>query len=230
MIESSSPNSLSFNMSRKALAGRLLTEEATPKQSDQRDLPPTPTVEPPTPQDSSPHKMDHSKFDQWLNQNPQFETQQRGASLDEPHRRSSHSPLSADHHHHHHHHHTLPVEPPEAPKGFKHNLATNLKRFSSLSRGPSLSSKSRSSQETRRSPSPRSHYFNPKPRPQFQKVVSMNPAALFCHEVDGQNTTLQRCMIYANKINELYMYDCGLSVWVTQMKEHSMFLRFLYIE
>lgn len=220
MIESSSPNSHSSNTPRKPLAGEQLAEEATAKQPDdnkQRDLPPTPTVEPPTPQDSSPHKIDHSKFDQWLNQNPQL---QRGASLDEPRRRSharSHSPSSTDHHHHH----TISVEPPEAPKGFKHSLATNLKRISSISRRTSLSSKSRSSQETRRTPSP-SHHFHQKQRPRFQKTISMNPAALFCHEVDGQNTTLQRCMIYANKINELYIHDCGLSVWVTQMKEHSM--------
>ncbi|KAF8204890.1 hypothetical protein BJ912DRAFT_1073256 [Pholiota molesta] len=110
--------------------------------------------------------------------------------------------------------------PSPPPKSFRNSLTTNLKRFSSLPRTPSLSSKSarRSSESTRhssRTPSPSIHMFS---RPAFKKIKATNPAALFCHEVHSQTTTLQRCAIYAAKINELYIHDCGLSEWVDDTK------------
>lgn len=183
-----------------------------------RVLPPTPIAKPPSSEhaqkinDASPPKVDHTRFDKWLKENPQFATR-RGASLDE----SLRSPASVDH---------LTVEPPETPlKGLRRSLTTKVRR---LSRAASLSSKSgasRSSQETRysqRTPSPLSNYqARASPLNSHRRVISMNPAALFCHEIGGQTTTLQRCSIYANKINELSMYDCGLSDWIVQMKDQS---------
>lgn len=204
-----------------------------------RVLPPTPVAKPPLStvptqraKDSSPPKIDHAKFDQWLKENPQVGTgdiRRRGISLDDPIRSGldqPKSPLSADH---------LSVEqPPEPPlKGLRRSLTTKVKRFSSISRAASLSSKStnRSSQDTRRSsrtPSPLAHYATPTTiSSSHNKIILMNPSALFCHEVVGQTTTLQRCYIYANKINELAMYDCGLSSWIGQMKDQSWAFHFL---
>ncbi len=182
---------------------------------------PTTVVEPPTPEPpQADQKIDHTKFDLWLKENPQFTTYEtrRGRSLEEPSGRPL-SPLT-DHH---------TGDPPDPPpkSGFKFSLATNLKRLSSLSRTSSKSARSagRSSHETR-SPSPLSYPYPPNSGSNFPKTISMNPAALFCHEVDGQNTTMQRCIIYANKINELYLYDCGLSDWVKQMTDRSWSLFF----
>lgn len=198
-----------------------------------RIFPPTPVAKPhlssdpaQRSKDTSPPKFDHAKFDQWLTENPQFtsgDLRSTGTSLDE-HRRYGldppKSPMSAD---------QLGLDqPPEPPlKGLRRSLTTKVKRFSSISRAASLSSKStnRSSQETHRSsrtPSPLSHYpARTSPLISHNKVISINPSALYCHEVGGQTTALQRCYIYANKINELSMYDCGLSNWVGQMKDQS---------
>lgn len=110
--------------------------------------------------------------------------------------------------------------PSPPPKSLRNSLTTNLKRFSSLPRTPSLSSKSnnRSSSGTSyssRTPSPSIHHVI---RPHRPKIRSRDPAALFCHEVFSQRTPMERCVIYATKINQLYIHDCGLSDWVTEMK------------
>lgn len=190
---------------------------------------PTTVIEPPMPDPRRANqKIDHTKFGQWLKENPQFTAHEarRGGSFEEPSHPSPLSPLLSDHHH--------TSDPPDPPpkSGFKFSLATNLKRLSSLSR-TSISSKSvgsvgRSSFETR-PPSPLSYPYFSNSRSNTQKTISMNPAALFCREVDGQNTTLQRCIIYANKINELHLYDCGLSDWLIQMTDRSWSLSILFL-
>ncbi|KAF9534937.1 hypothetical protein CPB83DRAFT_843183 [Crepidotus variabilis] len=185
-------------------------------------------VEPPTPatlsKSHAPQKIDHAKFDRWLNENPlvgQPLEARRANSIDESHHersveRSS-SPASHDHHY--------ATDVPSPPnKSLRQSITKNIKRLSALPRAPSISSKSdrRLSSEMRyssRTPSPR--HSGDSPQLSFKKIKSTDPAALFCHEVYGQNTTLQRCYIYASKINELYLYDCGLSDWITEMKEPS---------
>ena len=217
----------------------LISNQPSSVELECRVLPPTPVAKRPLSteptQRTSPPKVDHAKFDQWLKENAQFGTgdfRRRGVSLDDPIRSGldqPKSPLSADH---------LSVEqPPEPPlKGLRRSLTTKVKRFSSISRAASLSSKStnRSSQDTRRSsrtPSPLAHYATPTTTSSsHNKIISMNPTALFCHEVVGQTTTLQRCYIYANKINELSMYDCGLSSWIGQMKDQSWASQFLSLD
>ncbi|KAF9521726.1 hypothetical protein CPB83DRAFT_887858 [Crepidotus variabilis] len=145
----------------------------------------------------------------------------RANSIDESHHersleRSS-SPASHDHHY--------ATDVPSPPnKSLRQSITKNIKRLSALPRAPSISSKSdrRLSSEMRyssRTPSPR--HSGDSPQLSFKKIKSTDPAALFCHEVYGQNTTLQRCYIYASKINGLYLYDCGLSDWITEMKEPS---------
>jgi len=117
--------------------------------------------------------------------------------------------------------------PSPPPKSLRNSLTTNLKRFSSLPRTPSLSSQSnrRSSSGTsyssRTPSSPSAHHVVQPHRP---KIRSRDPAALFCHEVFSQRTSMERCVIYATKINELYLYDCGLSDWVAEMKNRGAYL------
>ncbi|PFH52633.1 hypothetical protein AMATHDRAFT_2028 [Amanita thiersii Skay4041] len=114
--------------------------------------------------------------------------------------------------------------PSPPPKSFRNSLTTNLKRLSSLPRTPSLSSRSgkRSSIDTRRSsrtPSPSCHHQPDSMAPsQRQKIISRNPPAMYCHEVYSCKSAMERCEIYARKINELYNYDTGLSDWLYEAK------------
>lgn len=79
----------------------------------------------------------------------------------------------------------------------------DLKRFSTLPQPPSSISRTPS-------PSP-----NPValPRP---KIKSLNPPAMFCAEITSRKSALERCMLYAQKINELYVYDSGLGDWTIE--------------
>ncbi|RDB23266.1 hypothetical protein Hypma_009641 [Hypsizygus marmoreus] len=119
--------------------------------------------------------------------------------------------------------------PSPPPKSFRNSLATNLKRFSSLPRTPSISSRStrsarRSSggtQYSSRTPSPSlmlPQHPPPHPPPPLPKIRSQYPAAMFCNEISSKKTSLERCLLYAQKINELYMYDCGLGDWTIETK------------
>ena len=59
-----------------------------------------------------------------------------------------------------------------------------------------------------------------------QKTVVQWPSAMFCNEIHATNgkkklSSGEKCAIYAQKINELYMYDCGLTEWVVEMKFRS---------
>ncbi|CAA7260230.1 unnamed protein product [Cyclocybe aegerita] len=173
---------------------------------------------PPRSQNDSPEKFDHSKFDQWLADNPQL-TQplegKRSLSFEEPARGSLERPLSPLSYE------STSEAPSPPPKSLRNSLTSNFKRFSALPKASSISSRSArcSSGGTRyssRTPSPVRHK-SPQRTP-FQKIKSTDPAALFCHEVNTQTTTLQRCAIYASKINELYLYDCGLTEWLAETK------------
>ncbi|KAG6903337.1 hypothetical protein C0995_013090 [Termitomyces sp. Mi166 len=113
--------------------------------------------------------------------------------------------------------------PSPPPKSFRNSLTTNLKRLSSsLPRTPSLSSKSRRSSGTyysSRTPSPSMQSMPlPPPRP---KIVSASPPAMFCAEISTKKTSLERCSLYAQKINELYMYDSGLADWTIEAKQRA---------
>ncbi|KAI0366383.1 hypothetical protein BV20DRAFT_1038358 [Pilatotrama ljubarskyi] len=132
----------------------------------------------------------------------------------------------------------LPVPPPKnarsgsdddkhgaslAPSSFRATL-TNLKRFSSLPRTPSRSSRSSSKRSTspspgadvRRSVSPSApiRVELPKrmvvPRP---TMVSSWPPAMNVRDVTMLRSARERAKAYAEKINELAMYDCGLRDW-----------------
>lgn len=55
-----------------------------------------------------------------------------------------------------------------------------------------------------------------------QKVVVQWPSAMFCNEIHAGGrkklSSSEKCAIYARKINELYMYDCGLTEWTVEMR------------
>lgn len=107
--------------------------------------------------------------------------------------------------------------PSPPPKSFRNSLTTGLKRFSTLSAKSARrsSSSTHETNESLRTPSPpgTTHTKNV-----HRKILDYNPPAMFCHEVYQQRTTAERCAIYVAKINELYIYDCGLSDWVIEMK------------
>ncbi|GLB33524.1 hypothetical protein LshimejAT787_0104080 [Lyophyllum shimeji] len=110
--------------------------------------------------------------------------------------------------------------PSPPPKSFRNSLTTNFKRLSSsLPRTPSLSSKSRRSSGgtyySSRTPSPS---IMVSPPPVRQKIKHQYPPAMFYAEITTRKTSLERCMLYAQKINELYMYDSGLGDWTIETK------------
>jgi len=195
------------------------------------DVPSVTVVEvPPSSNIKSPEKPDHSKFDEWLKENPQLaqpfgeQSGRRAASLENPRRNSVERSLSPTYSENN------GDAPSPPPKSLRNNLTNNFKRFSTLPLTPSRSLRSgrASSEYSSRSPSPPLHHPS-KPLPAAQKIKSINPAALFCHEVYSQNTTMQRCVIYAAKINELYTHDCGLSEWVIETKARGSFNLFILI-
>lgn len=102
--------------------------------------------------------------------------------------------------------------PSPPPKSFRNSLTNNFKRLSTLPRSPSTKSRSSSRFSTPPSVSPA---LPPAPR---QKIVSPWPSAMSCSELAGKRSAQERCVIYAQKINELYMYDCGLSDWIVEAR------------
>ncbi|KAH8830664.1 hypothetical protein DL96DRAFT_1813678 [Flagelloscypha sp. PMI_526] len=55
------------------------------------------------------------------------------------------------------------------------------------------------------------------PRPAF-RYKSRNPPAMSCDDIPKRKSPLERCSLYARKINELYMYDCGLADWIAETR------------
>lgn len=121
---------------------------------------------------------------------------------------SSHTPSTMSHS-------TAPSPPPKSPKSFRTSLTKGLKRMS-LPRSPSFKSLARSSSVGHSGSQPRtpSPSLPPPPPRQRPKIRSLYPAAMYCHEVYSQRNTQERCIIYAQKINELYSCDCGLGDWI----------------
>ena len=174
-------------------------------------------------------EIDHNKFSQWLKLNPELTqphgNERKSGSVDESHSYTHRLPESPEHSDSE----GASDAPSPPPKSFRNSLTVNLKRLS-LPRTASLSSKSARSRRwsggnthhSSRTSSPSIHRVSPPLL--VPKIKSTNPAALFCHEVHSQRTTSERCVIYATKINELHLYDCGLSEWVVNMKSRGLFL------
>ncbi|KAK0190767.1 hypothetical protein F5146DRAFT_1223606 [Armillaria mellea] len=94
----------------------------------------------------------------------------------------------------------LPPTPSPPPKSLRNSLTRGLRRMS-LPRTPS------------RTPSP--PQLPPSPRP---KIKALYPSAMYCSELSAKLSTLERCALYTAKINELALYDCGLSDWLFEAR------------
>ncbi|KAK0461891.1 uncharacterized protein EV420DRAFT_135179 [Desarmillaria tabescens] len=94
----------------------------------------------------------------------------------------------------------LPPTPSPPPKSLRNSLTRGLRRMS-LPRTPS------------RTPSP--PQLSPLSRP---KIKALYPSAMYCSELSAKLTTLERCALYTAKINELALYDCGLSDWLFEAR------------
>ena len=105
------------------------------------------------------------------------------------------------------------IPPEDDPPSSRRGVLTNEKRYSSLPRTPSTGSprSPRMSFFTRSSSSPES--------PSPPRIRARSPDAMQFKDVLAKKTSLERAIGYANKINELYLYDCGLGDWVVSMKE-----------
>lgn len=112
------------------------------------------------------------------------------------------------------------LRPSLAATGVKGAL-TNLKRFSTLPRTPSVSSKAPSVEPKSASPSPpvAAAPLPPAPRPPRPKIRSNWPSSMSCRDVVVLPTALERSLGYAHKINDLAKYDCGLGDWVVYTKQ-----------
>lgn len=124
-------------------------------------------------------------------------------------------------------------------QGFPSTLqAVDAKRFSSLPRTPSLSS------SMARPPSPPTRNVSlavqhpqviheeetqPRPRRPPHRFKSRNPPAMSCADVTNKKSPLERCGLYARKINELYIYDCGLGDWLLESKFRGEFFRLSHV-
>ncbi|KAF9076486.1 hypothetical protein BDP27DRAFT_1526590 [Rhodocollybia butyracea] len=51
------------------------------------------------------------------------------------------------------------------------------------------------------------------------RKIDPNPAAMFCSEVTATRSSGERRVLYAQKINELWTYDCGLEEWMDDMRD-----------
>ncbi|KDQ64678.1 hypothetical protein JAAARDRAFT_28315 [Jaapia argillacea MUCL 33604] len=104
---------------------------------------------------------------------------------------------------------------PSAPEKIFKGALTNLKRFSSLPRTPSIISDKKSSEQSllRSSRIPSPSTLPPLP-PSAPKIKSTWPAAMNCGDVLSKRSALDRAIGYAQKINELGRHDCGLGDWV----------------
>ncbi|KAJ3795181.1 hypothetical protein GGU11DRAFT_245774 [Lentinula aff. detonsa] len=61
-------------------------------------------------------------------------------------------------------------------------------------------------------------YITPLQPISFKRKIDPNPAAMFCSEVTAKRNASERCVLYAQKINELWMFDCGLEEWMEKMR------------
>jgi len=98
------------------------------------------------------------------------------------------------------------------PSAMSKGTFLDLRRFSSLPRTPSLTSGPHSVDS--RSSRPPSLLSRARP-----KIRSHWPDAMWCKDIVAKRGAVDRAMGYANKINELAMYDCGLSDWIAATKE-----------
>lgn len=114
------------------------------------------------------------------------------------------------------------------PSGVIKGALTNFKRFSALPRTPSATSARAKSPDASPQVSPRHSKDAPLPavpaplqrRVQRPRIKAEWPEAMSCREIVALRTPLERAAGYANKLNDLAMYDCGLAEWV-RMRQYT---------
>lgn len=115
-----------------------------------------------------------------------------------------------------------PLPAKNEPSDLRVRSALSIKRFSSLPRTPSPISLIQPSIESKRSsrtPSPSFvGHSVAKILPPVQKVKSAWPPGMHFADVVVKKNALDRSVGYAQKINELYMYDCGLGDWIVETR------------
>ncbi|KAF9452187.1 hypothetical protein P691DRAFT_795402 [Macrolepiota fuliginosa MF-IS2] len=191
-----------------------------PERSDSGDVPQVTVVSEPPPPPSpilesaaedededlhprTPRHCQEGSNENWVNISRVSSPSPRGGGID---REASRTPSEA---------------PSPPPKSFRNSLTTGLKRLSSrsLPRTPTPSPSVYSAPL----PTPTMHgvHGQAQAKPVRQKIVMQWPSAMFCNEIHAGRkrlNTSERCAIYAQKINELYAYDCGLTEWVLEMR------------
>lgn len=110
-----------------------------------------------------------------------------------------------------------PPSPTMASSPLKSTLS-NWKRFSALPRTPSLMTMSLMAGAVKPSRTPSPSLPSIPPIRVRRKVISPWPDAMRFNDVLINRSALDRSIGYANKINELAMYDCGLGDWVSSVK------------
>ena len=116
---------------------------------------------------------------------------------------------------------------PEVPPNSSESPATNemhppcpalgalgVKRPSTLPHAPAVISSSNLSRGSPKTPSPA---LPPVPKPR-RKIIEQWPTAMQFKDILECKTPLERSLGYAHKINELAMYDCGLTSWMDAVK------------
>ncbi|KZP12088.1 hypothetical protein FIBSPDRAFT_1050255 [Athelia psychrophila] len=127
------------------------------------------------------------------------------------------------------------TSPSSTPRHLGSVLAANLKRFSSLPRTPSRKSDGMRFSTSSHSSNASSMSTLPPPLevpallqshpPMRKKIISPWPAAMSCGEVAAKKSALERSLCYANKINELYIHDCGLGDFLMDVQHRGTNLR-----
>ncbi|KAJ6599350.1 hypothetical protein DFH09DRAFT_1303863 [Mycena vulgaris] len=102
---------------------------------------------------------------------------------------------------------SLGSTPSPPPKSFKASLTTNLKALLLVAASDAVAE-----QVTQ------PVIEHAEPRADTVAIISQYPAALFCADVVSRKSAQERCAMYAQKINELYVHDCGLSEWVLEAR------------
>lgn len=111
--------------------------------------------------------------------------------------------------------------PSPPPKSSRHLPSTMIaaRRDGTLPRTPSNTISIMSALTDLYPPSsPESPPTSPMKRLQHRRTKSLNPHAMMLGDAPNKKTALERCAAYANKINELYLYDCGLDEWISDVK------------
>jgi hypothetical protein len=109
--------------------------------------------------------------------------------------------------------------PSPPPKSLRHiTPKSTLKRDATLPKIPSHAPSVRTTFSDLHSTYTSSPPHSPKLRLEHRRIISPNPQAMYFADVLSKKSCLERSVGYAQKINELYLYDTGLGDWLSDVK------------